>query len=116
MTSFPFRNAVTPRRRAADPWLARFGVTRGLALALFLTLLAIALGFSALRGRIIHLRYQAAELLREEDALAEARRAAQVRLREMRDPRRLAALGSARGFARPERVLELDAGPAEPGP
>jgi hypothetical protein len=110
VTSSPFGSSLA-RSRGADPWRARLGLSRGLAVALFVTLVAVALGFSALRGQIIHLRYQAAELLREEEALAEARRAAQVRVREMRDPRRLAGLGSARGFARPERVLDLEVAP-----
>jgi hypothetical protein len=112
MTSSPFR-APAASARGNDPWLARLGLTRGLAAALFVTVLGIALGFSALRGRIIHLRYQAAELLREERELAEAKRAAMVRVREMRDPRRLAGLGSARGFARPERMVDLE--PGAPG-
>lgn len=110
MTSSPFGPAVARPRDAAQR-LARLGASRGLAIALALTLLATALGFSALRGQIIHLRYQAARLLDEERRLEEARRVQRVRVQELRDPRRLAALGAARGFGRAERVIDLERAP-----
>lgn len=80
--------------------------------ALFVTIVLLALGFSALRGRIIELRYRVADVVREERDLEEQRRAAAVRVRELRDPRRLAELATAQGFARPERVVDLEQGPS----
>lgn len=107
MTSSPFGPAVT-RPPGGAQGLARLSASRGLAIAAAATLLAIALGFSALRGQIIHLRYQAARLLDEERRLEETRRLQRIRVQELRDPRRLAALGAARGFGRPERVIDLE--------
>jgi len=104
----PERSLDVLRRRPAGLALP---VSRGLAVALFATLVLTALGFSSMRNRIIDLRYRAAEVVREERALEENRRALAVRVRRLRDPRRLAELAAERGFARPERVVDL----ARPG-
>lgn len=87
-------------------------VPRRLLAALFVTIVLLALCFSALRGRIIELRYRVADVVREERDLEERRRAVAVRVRELRDPRRLAELAAQRGFARPERVVDLERGPS----
>ncbi len=80
---------------------------RGLALAIVATALTLALGLSSLRGRIIELRYRAAEVLREERSLEAERRELAARVQRLRDPKRLAALARERGFARPERLQSL---------
>lgn len=96
-----------PRRR---PLAAReSALPRTLMATIIVTVVLVALGFSALRGAIIDLRYRAAEVVREERALEAQRRELAVRVRELRDPRHLAELASRRGFGRPERVVHLQA-------
>jgi hypothetical protein len=80
---------------------------RGLLAALFATIVVLALAFSTLRGHIIELRYRVAQVVSEERALEEQRRGLTVRVRQLRDPRHLAELASERGFASPERVVDL---------
>lgn len=109
-----------PRRTTAPVRPAR--LSRPTAAALLATAVAIALGFSTLRSRIIDLRYRAADLVREERALEERSRALAVRVRSLRDPLRLAGIARERGFAHPERVIDLaapaadGAGPPSPAP
>ncbi len=81
---------------------------RALLAALFATLVLLALAFSTLRGRIIELRYRVAQVVSEERALEEQRRVLTVRVRKLRDPRHLAEIAARRGFARPERVVDLE--------
>ncbi len=68
-----------------------------------------ALGLSALRVQILRLRYQVARAVAEEQALLEQKRELTVRVRELRDPLRLAARAAELGFTRPQRILELPA-------
>ncbi len=98
---------IAPRRR---PLALREGaLPRALGAATFATIVLLALGFSALRGEIIDLRYRAAEVVREERALEARRRELALRVGELRDPFHLAKLAERRGFARPERVVHLEA-------
>jgi len=102
------RSAVLPgpapsRGRAGSP------AAQGPLLALGATALAVALAFSALRSEIVELRYRAADVLAEERALAETRRALAVEVSELRDPQRLARIARERGFVRPRRLILLDA-------
>jgi hypothetical protein len=103
----PERSLGVLARSASPPW-ARLGISRSLAVVAFATAVLVALAFSTLRSRIIELRYRAAEVVREERALEENRRALAVRVRRLQDPRRLAELARRRGFARPERVVDLE--------
>lgn len=81
---------------------------RAMLAALFATIVVLALSFSALRGQIIGLRYRAAQVVSEERALEEQRRILTVRVRKLRDPRQLAERAAQRGFASPERVIDLE--------
>ena len=94
--------AARPMRARVDPAL---GLSRSFVALLFATAVVTALGLSVLRNQILELRYRAAEVLREERALEEERRALAVRVRKLRDPKRLARLARERGFVRPERVV-----------
>ncbi len=78
-----------------------------LAIAAFASLLVVALGLSTLRNRIIDLRYQVAEVVREERDLLDRKRVLTVEMRRLRDPKRLAVEARQRGFRRPQRVIEL---------
>jgi hypothetical protein len=80
---------------------------RRLAIAAFAGLLMVALGLSTLRNRIIDLRYQMAEVVREERGLLELKRALTIEMRRLRDPKRLAVEARQRGFRRPQRVVEI---------
>jgi hypothetical protein len=62
---------------------------------------------ASLRVSILQLRYQLAAAVTEETELLERQRAVTVELRELRDPTRLHELARERGFARPERVIQL---------
>jgi hypothetical protein len=69
--------------------------------------LTAALMVASLRVSILRLRYQLAAAVSEETELLERQRAVTVELRELRDPTRLRELATERGFARPERVIQL---------
>jgi hypothetical protein len=66
-----------------------------------------ALLLVSLRVDIVRLRYAVAEAASEEELLLERQREMTVRVRELRDPARLRALASERGFTRPMRVITL---------
>jgi hypothetical protein len=69
--------------------------------------MAAALMVASLRVSILRLRYQLSAAVSEETKLLERQRAVTVELRELRDPARLHALATERGFTRPERVIQL---------
>jgi hypothetical protein len=94
------RRSLTLRREPLLP--------RALLAALFGTIVLLALAFSTLRGRIIELRYRAAQVVSEERTLEERRRTLTVRVRRLRDPQHLVQLAARRGFASPERVVDLE--------
>jgi hypothetical protein len=79
---------------------------RGLPFLLVGGLLA-GLSLAALRIDILRLGYAVADAVAEEKALMEQRGALTARVQALRDPARLASLASARGLARPTRVIEL---------
>jgi hypothetical protein len=83
-------------RRPLQPWLA---ITAGT--------LAAALMVVSLRVSILRLRYQLSAAVTEETELLARQREITVELRELRDPTRLRELAEKRGFARPERVIQL---------
>lgn len=75
---------------------------------------ACALAIAALRIDILRVRYALGEAVSEEKTLVQALRRESAELEALRDPARLAELARERGFARPDRVLEL--GDEAPGP
>jgi hypothetical protein len=75
--------------------------------ALVVGALAAGLALAALRIDILRLRYSLHEALQEQQTLVEQRNEALARVHSLRDPKRLASLARQRGFARPERVIEL---------
>jgi len=81
---------------------------RRLPLALLAGGIVAALLLVTLRVEILRLRYAAAEVAAEEQDLSERIAQARFRLRELRDPARLRKLAAARGFVRPERVLQVE--------
>jgi hypothetical protein len=87
----------------------------GLRLPFALGAIAAALLLVTLRVEILRLRYALAEVASQEEELLERSRQTTVRVRELRDPARLAKLAAERGFGRPERVLSLEV-PAPPAP
>jgi len=97
------RTARTPRREARrlPAWVP---------LALALGLLA-GLAVAALRVDLIRVRYGLAQALEGERTLLEERRNVLAEVRALRDPARLARLAEKRGFARPERILDLPMAP-----
>ena len=88
------------------------GKRRWLPLAIAGFLLA-GLAVAVLRVDLIRVRYGLADAVREEKALLEEKRQALARVRILRDPLRLARLASYRGLARPERIVDLPAAPAQ---
>jgi len=68
----------------------------------------------SLRMAIVRTRYALADAVATETALLDRQRRASVELRGLRDPRRLVGLAEARGFGRPERVVELGTEPVTP--
>ena len=87
---------------------------RLLPVALIGGLLA-ALCLAALRIDLIRQRYELAAAMREEKQLVEEHRLLTARMRGLRDPARLAKLARERGFARPDRVIEIAAPGASTG-
>lgn len=94
----------------------RAGLRLGRWLPVFALALACALALAALRVSILRARYALAEVHESETQLLEARRDAQVEIRELRDPRRLRERARALGFEHPERVLRLPAAAAGAAP
>jgi hypothetical protein len=83
-----------PRRRIA--WVP-------LAAVAVLSLLSL----TALRISILRTRYALGAALQHETELRARERSAAVAAREERDPHKLRELAAQRGFARPERVIDL---------
>jgi CO/xanthine dehydrogenase Mo-binding subunit len=74
---------------------------------LFVASFACALALAALRIDIRRVRYALGEAIREEKALVQQQRQQTAALETLRDPTRLVELARKRGFARPERVIDL---------
>ena len=81
---------------------------RALAFAALAGLLLAGLLLVALRMNIVRTRYALADAANTETELLARDRELSVMVRRLRDPRRLRRLATERGFARPERVIELD--------
>jgi hypothetical protein len=91
------------------------GLPREWWLPVFAGLLLAALALTALRLDVLRARYGLAEALRAGQELAALESELTVQVRRLRDPARLAELARARGFVRPEQVVDLDApGEREP--
>ncbi len=73
-----------------------------------------ALGVVAMRNDLLRVQYGLARALEETRSLERERNAALARVREQRDPARLAQLARERGFVRPERIVDLPALPPAP--
>lgn len=83
--------------------------------ALLAVALAVALAIAALRIDLIRVRYGLAEALGQEKALLEERREAVARLRELRDPARLARLAGEYDLTRAALIVDLPPLPAVGG-
>jgi hypothetical protein len=94
------RDFVRPRARGGAAGRARW-------VPALVACVAAALLLAALRVQVLRVRYELGRAVAEETQLLERQRAATVALGELRDPRRLRRLAEARGFARPERVIEI---------
>ncbi len=82
--------------------------------ALVIGLLLGAFLLASLRIDLIRTRYGLAAAMRDERALEEERRLLTAKLRELRDPTRLARVAADHGLARPERLIDLVSGPSGP--
>ena len=89
-----------------------FGRRLRVSPALLAVALVAGLSLAALRVDLIRVRYGLAQALRQEKALLEDRREALARVRELRDPARLARLAAEHGLTRPERIIDLPLLPA----
>jgi hypothetical protein len=78
------------------------------------TAFACALALAALRIDILRVRYALGEAIREEKALVQRQRQQTAALEALRHPSRLVDVARERGFAPPERVVELQASRSEP--
>jgi hypothetical protein len=98
--------------RAPRAWSApRRKERRRLAVApLFAIAVAALLALAFLRVSILRTRYALGATLQRETELLARERSAAVDVRVARDPRKLHELASERGFARPERVIDLSDG------
>jgi cell division protein FtsB len=90
----------TPRRRHIPAWLIP---------ALALGSVAAGLGIAYVRVELIAQGYQRASNVKKHQQLEEEQRKLVARVRELRDPVRLAALAEKAGLSRPdpERVISL---------
>lgn len=66
-----------------------------------------AFGLVALRTEVLKLRYELSHQLERESALDAQQRDLTVRMRQLREPRLLTQRAAERGFARPDRVIDL---------
>jgi hypothetical protein len=103
----PLGGWTAPRRRPRRSLRAR----RPQLAALLLGLLLAGLALAALRIDALRVRYALNSANNREEALKEQRAELVVRLRQLRNPERLAAEARRLGLRRPERVIDLpDAG------
>jgi hypothetical protein len=77
-------------------------------------LFVAAFALVALRTEVLKLRYELGQRLEQERVLDARQRDLTVRMRRLREPRALAERAAELGFGRPERVIDLPAGPADP--
>jgi hypothetical protein len=73
------------------------------------TAFACALALAALRIDILRVRYALGEAIRQEKALVQQQRQQTAALEALRHPSRLVEVARQRGFATPERVIDLQA-------
>jgi len=71
--------------------------------------LVCALFLVALRVDLIRMRYAMAQTLAQEQELFESQRTLTVKMRQQRDPARIAQQARELGFIRPERIIDLPA-------
>ena len=95
--------ARAPSRRRISIWLIPGWVLGGVFAALII---------AHLRVELIQQGYQRASDVKKTQLLEEEQRNLTARVRELRDPARLATLAATQGLARPECVISL----APPGP
>jgi len=76
-------------------------------LSALLALFVGAFGLVALRTEVLKLRYELSHQLERENSLDAQQRDLRVRMRQLREPRLLAQHAAKRGFARPDRVIDL---------
>ena len=105
----PLAGWVGQRRRHGRALRAR----RPVLAALWVGLLLAGLALAALRVDALRVRYALNAANTREQALEEQRAGLVVRLRQLRNPERLAAECRRLGLARPERVIEVGAGGGE---
>lgn len=84
------------RQRSRRPWIA-----------LLIGALLGGMGLATLRIDILRMRYALAESVETEQQLLESQRVWTARKETLRDPSRLAELAAERGFARPDRLIDL---------
>jgi cell division protein FtsB len=90
--------AHTRRRRRTTPWLIPVAVLGSVAAALVI---------AYVRVELTQQGYQRASNVKRIQQLEEEQRKLAARVRELRDPVRLAALAEKTGLSRPERVISL---------
>ena len=93
--------------RLGAPRPARVRLSGGPVAAALVGLLLAGLALAALRIDILRLRYAMADAVATETRLLEERRVETARAATLSDPARLAELAEERGFARPQRVIDL---------
>lgn len=76
-------------------------------IALLIGALLAGMGLAALRIDILRMRYALAASVETEQKLLESQRVWTARKETLRDPSRLAELAAERGFARPDRLIDL---------
>ncbi len=96
------RSVLSPNRR---PALLRPANVLTLALGV----LAAALCVTMLRTEMLRIRYALPAVNEEEQRLIDEQRSLTVRMRQLRDPVRLAKRARELGFVRPERLVDLPA-------
>ena len=95
---FGIRFAHAPSRRRRTVWLIPVAVLGSVATALVI---------AYVRVDLIQQGYQRASNVKKHQQLEEEQRKLAARVRELRDPVRLAALAQEMGLSRPERVISL---------
>lgn len=93
--------------RMGTPRRPRLQLSGGPVAAALVGLLLAGLSLAALRIDILRLRYAMADAVATETQLLEERRVETARAATLSDPGRLAELAEERGFARPQRVIDL---------
>jgi len=87
------------------------GLSPRRVLPVLVVALVVALGLAALRIEVLRVRYALAEATLEEQRLLDEERALMAERRRLRDPVHLARRAEARGFVRPEHLIDLPPAP-----